>query len=112
MGERPPEALDNPARQAFVSDLVEPDELTNAVAINSASFNGARLIGPAVAGILIALVGTGWVFMINALSFAAPIAALALLRTKDVGAPPRNDDLGASPAWARLSATCARGPTW
>ncbi|MFW5899204.1 MAG: MFS transporter, partial [Jiangellaceae bacterium] len=54
-------ALDNPARQAFVSELVKPDELTNAVALNSASFNGARLLGPAVAGLLIAAVGTGWV---------------------------------------------------
>ena len=64
-------AVDNPARQAFVSEMVPDDKLTNAVSLNSASFNGARLLGPAVAGVLIASVGTGWVFLINAASFAA-----------------------------------------
>lgn len=73
-------ALDAPARQAIVSELVDGDHVTNAVALNSASFNGARLVGPAVAGVLIGLVGTGWVFVINAVSFAAPILMLALLR--------------------------------
>lgn len=73
-------ALDNPARQAFVSTLVDHKEITNAVALNAASFNGARLIGPAAAGLLIAVVGAGWVFVINAASFAAPIIALLLLR--------------------------------
>lgn len=81
-------ALDNPARQAFVSELVKPDELTNAVALNSASFNGARLLGPAAAGLLIAAVGTGWVFIINGLSFAAPVIALFLLR-RTITTPPR-----------------------
>ncbi len=86
-------ALDNPARQAFVSELVKPDELTNAVALNSASFNGARLLGPAAAGLLIAAIGTGWVFVINGLSFAAPIVALSLLRRK-ITAPPRTAEDG------------------
>ncbi|MGH3452022.1 MAG: MFS transporter, partial [Haloechinothrix sp.] len=89
-------ALDNPARQAFVSDLVDPDDLTNAVALNSASFNGARLIGPAVAGILIGLVGTGWVFVINGVSFAAPIIALIMLRATQTGSTHQHEDgLGA-----------------
>ena len=74
-------ALDNPARQSFVSELVGPDDLSNAVALNSASFNAARLIGPALAGVLISLIGTGWVFVVNGLSFASPIIALVLLRT-------------------------------
>lgn len=74
-------AFDTPARQAFVSDLVSNEQLSNAVALNSASFNSARLIGPAVAGVLIAIVGSGWVFVINAVSFVAMLIALALIDT-------------------------------
>ena len=73
-------AFDAPARQTFVSDLVTEAELSNAVALNSTSFNAARLIGPAVAGLLISLIGTGWVFVLNAVSFVAVIASLHLLR--------------------------------
>lgn len=73
-------AFDTPARQAFVSDLVATDQLSNAVALNSASFNSARLIGPAVAGVLIAFVGSGWVFLINSVSFVAMLIALWLIR--------------------------------
>jgi MFS family permease len=73
-------AFDAPARQTFVSDLVVEADLSNAVALNSTSFNLARMIGPAVAGILIATVGTGWVFLINAASFAAVLCSLSLLR--------------------------------
>lgn len=73
-------AIDTPARQAFVSDLVPHAGLANAVALNSASFNTARLIGPAVAGLLIAVVGSGWVFFINAGSFAAVLLALLAIR--------------------------------
>lgn len=92
-------ALDNPARQAFVSELVPQDDLPNAVGLNSASFNAARLIGPAVAGLLIAAVGTGWVFVINAATFAAPIVALTALRQVHVERDEREAD--ASPL-ARL----------
>ena len=77
-------AFDAPARQTFVSELVSEDLLSNAVALNSTSFNLARMIGPALAGVLIAGIGTGWVFVINAVSFIAVIAALALLRVKDL----------------------------
>lgn len=73
-------AFDSPARQTFVSELVGEKELSNAVALNSTSFNAARMIGPAVAGILIATVGTGWAFLINAASFGATVGALCLLR--------------------------------
>lgn len=76
-------AFDTPARQTFVSDLVPGTSLSNAVALNSTSFNGARLIGPAVAGVLIAVLGSGWVFIINGLSFSAVLASLALLRTHE-----------------------------
>ncbi|GJF06770.1 MULTISPECIES: MFS transporter [Pseudonocardia] len=73
-------ALDMPMRQSFVSELVGPDQVTNAVALNSLTFNLARIAGPAVAGVLIAAVGSGWVFLINAASFAGVIVALALMR--------------------------------
>ena len=73
-------AFDTPARQAFVAGLVEERDLQNAVALNSTSFNAARMIGPAIAGGLIAGVGSGWVFLINALSFLAVLCSLRLLR--------------------------------
>ena len=73
-------AFDAPARQTFVGELVGEADLANAVALNSTSFNAARMIGPAIAGVLIALVGTGWVFLINAASFLAVLCSLALLR--------------------------------
>ncbi|UOE46175.1 MFS transporter [Agromyces larvae] len=72
-------AVDTPARQTFVSDLVASSDMSNAVALNSASFNAARMIGPAIAGLLIVLVGSGWVFMINAATFLAVIGALVVL---------------------------------
>lgn len=77
-------AIDGPARQTFVSDLVAKDDLQNAVALNSTSFNAARLIGPGVAGLLIAAVGTGWVFLINALTYGATIIALLAMRSSEL----------------------------
>ncbi|MGB4777869.1 MFS transporter [Microbacterium sp.] len=77
-------AFDAPARQAFVSDIVVRENASNAIALNSASFNMARLIGPAVGGVLIVLVGTGWVFLVNALTFVAMIAALLAMRTGEL----------------------------
>ncbi|HTQ46353.1 MAG TPA: MFS transporter [Polyangiaceae bacterium] len=73
-------AFDAPARHAFVSEMVPEEELSNAVGLNSASFNGARLVGPAVAGLLIAAVGTGWVFLLNALSFVAVLGSILMIR--------------------------------
>lgn len=75
--------FDAPARQIFVGDLVPRAKLSNAVGLNSASFNAARLIGPGVAGILIAAIGTGWVFVVNGATFAATILALMLMRPKE-----------------------------
>jgi len=77
-------AFDSPARQTFVSELVGEADLSNAVALNSTSFNAARMIGPAIAGVLIAAVGSGWVFLINAASFLAVLFSLSLLRVKDL----------------------------
>lgn len=81
--------VDNPARQSFVSELVEPDQLQNAVSLNSANFQSARLVGPAVAGLMITGVGTGWAFLSNGLSFVAPIAALLLMRGRELRAVER-----------------------
>jgi MFS family permease len=77
-------AFDAPARHAFVSELVPEEELSNAVGLNSTSFNAARLIGPAVAGVLIAAVGTGWVFLLNAASFMAVLGSLLLMRAGEL----------------------------
>jgi len=77
-------ALDQPVRQTFVAELVPAGKLSNAVGLNSTSFNAARLIGPGLAGLLIAAVGTGWVFVINGVSFAATILALLLMRTSEL----------------------------
>jgi MFS family permease len=74
-------AFDAPARQTFVGELVGEADLANAVALNATSFHAARMIGPAAAGVLLAGVGAGWAFLINAASFAAVLVALALVRT-------------------------------
>jgi MFS family permease len=76
--------IDAPVRQTFVAALVPADKLSNAVGLNSASFNAARLIGPGVGGLLIAGVGPGWVFIINGLSFAATILALTQMRSSEL----------------------------
>ena len=73
-------AFDGPASQTFVSELVGERDLSNAVGLNSTSFNIARMVGPAIAGALLAAVGTGWAFMINAASYLAVLAALWRLR--------------------------------
>jgi MFS family permease len=75
-------AFDIPARQAFVVDMVGKDDLINAIALNSSMVNGARIVGPAVAGILVASVGEGWCFFLNAVSYVAVICGLLMMRTK------------------------------
>jgi len=98
-------AFDAPARQAFVSEMVVPEDLTNAVSLNSASFNLARVVGPAVAGFLLAALGgtiqhgrptsphalaaSGWVIMINAVSYLFVIVALQLMRDSELLVNPR-----------------------
>jgi len=73
-------AFDIPARQAFVVDMVAREDLVNAIALNSSMFNGARVIGPAVAGIVVAVIGEGWCFFANAVSFIAVIAGLLMMK--------------------------------
>ena len=86
-------AFDIPGRQSFLVDMVGKGDLMNAIALNSSMFNGARVIGPAVAGILVARLGEGWCFFANGVSYIAVIAGLMLMR---VDAAPRAST-GASP---------------
>jgi MFS family permease len=85
-------AFDAPARQSFVSEMVDQDEVTNAVGLNSATFNMARIVGPAVAGLMIGALGggagaTGWVILINAASYAAVITQLQRMDTELLHSP-------------------------
>lgn len=82
-------AFDNPARQTFVSEMVPRERLSNAVALNSASFNLGRLIGPAVAGLVIAGIGSGQALLVNSLSFVTVIVALLALRASELTPAPR-----------------------
>jgi MFS family permease len=79
-------AFDIPARQAFLVDMVGKEDLMNAIALNSSMFNGARVVGPAVAGVLVARLGEGWCFFANGASYIAVIIGLLMM---DVHAPPR-----------------------
>jgi MFS family permease len=80
-------AFDIPARHALMMDLVGRQDLTNAIALNSSAFNATRIVGPAIAGILIAAVGVGVCFLLNGLSYLAVIGALAMLRLSSVRPP-------------------------
>jgi MFS family permease len=86
-------AFDIPTRQAFAADMVGRDDLVNAIALNSTVFNGARVVGPAIAGILVARIGEGWCFFVNGASYVAVIAGLLAMR----GVPRRPPASGASP---------------
>jgi len=77
-------ALDAPVRQTFVGELVGDDHLPNAVALNSTSFVAGQMIGPAVAGLVIAKTGTGWAFVANGLSFGAVLLSMYLLRVQEL----------------------------
>jgi MFS family permease len=77
-------ALDAPVRQTFVAEMVGDQDLPNAVALNSLSFNAAQMIGPALAGFLIAGVGIGWAFLLNGLSFAAVLLSMAFFRQSEL----------------------------
>lgn len=89
-------AFDAPARQSFVSEMVEPEDLSNAVGLNSASFNAARVAGPALAGLLIGVFGggveaTGWVIVLNGFSYAAVLFALRRMVVADLNVSPREE---------------------
>jgi MFS family permease len=82
-------AFDAPARQTFVGELVGDEDLVNAVALNSTSFNAARMAGPAIAGLTIASIGTGWAFIVNGISFVAVLISLSMLRLSELRERPR-----------------------
>ncbi|MBZ5566545.1 MAG: MFS transporter [Acidobacteriia bacterium] len=82
-------AFDIPGRQAFLVDMVGRENLMNAIALNSSMFNGARIVGPAVAGIMVAAVGEGWCFFANAVSYLAVIAGLLMMDVRGYEAPTR-----------------------
>jgi MFS family permease len=88
-------AFDIPARQAFLVDMVGREDLMNAIALNSSMVNGARVIGPAVAGLLVAAVGEGWCFLINGISYTAVIAGLLMMTV-----PARGRDAARRPVFA------------
>lgn len=90
-------AVDTPARLSFVTDIVGREYLSNAIALNSTTFNATRLIGPAIAGLLVPLIGTGGCFLINGVSFAAMIVALAAIR--DLPRPSFDRSLSVAAQW-------------
>ena len=73
-------AFDIPARQAFLVEMVGKEDIVNAIALSSSMMNGARIVGPAVAGMVVAAVGEGWCFLLNAISYVAVIVALLLMK--------------------------------
>jgi MFS family permease len=82
-------SIDNPARQSFYVEMVGEEKLTNAVSLNSAAFTGARIVGPAVAGVLIATVGMAICFLLDGISYAAVVAALLAMRPGEMHAQER-----------------------
>ncbi len=84
-------AFDVPIRQAFFVEMVGKEDLPNAIALNSSIFNGARVVGPAIAGFAIAWIGEGWCFFLNGLSFLAVILALLAMRITKVDRKPSNE---------------------
>lgn len=88
-------AFDAPVRQTFVAELVGDADLPNAIALNSTLFNSAQLIGPAIAGVLIAALGTGWLFIINGLSFVAVLTSLLKMRVSELHRRPQRSAAGA-----------------
>ena len=91
-------AFDIPARQSFMVDMVGREDLMNAIALNSSMVNGARVVGPAVAGAVVAAVGEGWCFLLNGVSFMAVIGGLLLMRL----APPKRPARAAGSAVADI----------
>lgn len=81
--------VDNPTRQTFIVEMVGRDQLANAVTLNSVMVNAARAVGPGVAGVMIATVGSGWCFLVNGVSFGFVLIALALMNQDDLSPAPR-----------------------
>lgn len=99
-------AIDVPVRQSFAVEMVGPDDLTNALSLNAATFNSARIVGPALAGVLITLVGTGWLFLANAVLTLGVITGLLLMRAAELY---RSTPVGRSPGQLREGLRYVRG---
>ncbi|MCK7580278.1 MAG: MFS transporter [Chromatiales bacterium] len=97
------QAIELPARHSLISQLVPRADLTNAIALNASLFHASRLVGPAIAGVLVVLIGEGWVFAINALTFVAVLASLLAIR---LPAPPAEP--GPTPRGLRAGLSCVR----
>ena len=89
-------AIDSPVRQSFAVEMVGPDDLPNAVSLNSANFNGARLVGPALSGLMINAFGTGPSFILNGISFIGVIFALTAIRSEELYRKPKRRDIDQS----------------
>jgi MFS family permease len=81
-------AFDNPARRSFVVEMVPTEDMNNAVSLNSALMTSSRIVGPALAGLLVTTVGFGWAFLVDGLSYIAVLAALALMRSSELNPAP------------------------
>ena len=81
-------AFENPARRGLVTELVEPQDIANATSLNTAVMTGSRIFGPALGAFLVELIGSGWCFVLNALSFAAVLVSLLLLNRDELHSPP------------------------
>ena len=103
-------AFDVPARQSFVNEVVPDGRLRAAIALNAAVFQATRLIGPAIASVLIVSVGTGWVFAVNAACYLGPTIGLLLLRPSDLRSRPARAARRRAPS-GRPSSTCADART-
>ncbi len=84
-------AFDIPARQSFLVQLVGRNDLMNAIALNSSMFNGARIVGPAIAGLLVAAIGEGWCFLLNGVSYLAVLAGLLMMHPKPMPSRPTGE---------------------
>src|SRR5579859_485587 len=92
-------AFEMPTRQVYLNELVERDELQSAISLNSSVFNGARVVGPGIGGVIIAAWGVGWCFGLNAISFVAVLISLAMLNTSNMHGMQRP---ARKPLWAQL----------
>ena len=102
-------AFDIPARQAFIVEMVGKHDLMNAIALNSSMFNASRVVGPAVAGILVATIGEGWCFFANAVSYIAVIVGLLMMQVERARGGGAAGLAAGGHRW-KASASCSRNP--
>ena len=103
-------AFDNPARRSFVVEMVDPEDINNAVSLNSALMTSSRVVGPALAGLLVSTVGFGWAFLVDGVSYLAVLAGLWMMRTSELRGR-AGDAAGPGARCARACATSAACPS-